>query len=41
MAVPIVVRGVKPGDVIALDSCPLSECAASRPKRRGQQQLYR
>jgi acetamidase/formamidase len=37
MAEPIVVRGAKPKDVVAIDCCPLGECADTRPKRGGQQ----
>jgi hypothetical protein len=38
---PIVVRGAKPGDGVAIDCCPRSECADTRPKRGGQQQPHR
>jgi len=37
----IVVRGAKPGDGVAIDCCPLSECADTRRKRGDQQQLHR
>jgi len=33
IAGPIVVRGAKPGDGVAIDCCPPSECADARPKR--------
>src|SRR5216683_1036293 len=36
----IVVRGAQTGDVAAIDRCPLSECADTRPKRGGQQQPH-
>jgi hypothetical protein len=40
MAEPIVARGAKSGDVVAIDCCPLSECADTRPGREGQQQPH-
>ena len=41
IAGPIVARYAKSGDGVAIDCCPLSECADTRPKRGGQQQLHR
>src|SRR6476661_7230868 len=37
MTGPIIVRGPKPGDVLAIDCCPLSEWADTQPKPGGQQ----
>jgi acetamidase/formamidase len=41
IAGPIVVRGANPAMALRSDCCPLSECADTRPKRGGQQQLHR